>query len=156
MLTARTMTECRSAATRVAWKSILQAVLMTTCFALLYAGWLAPLGVPLSESVAEVVQDVVPPVAGFVGLLELVVFFVIVVCCFGQWCLMQAAIRPADFAILSRLYRLISLPFSICHPLASPISPYLAKTGSPLRTFSLRRTASPTAADSAGAAPLLI
>ena len=134
---------------------ILLAALAVTCLALLNGGLQAPFGTPLLESLTEFVQEAVPPFAGFVSLLELALFLVIVVCCFGHWCLVQAAICPADFVILSRLHRLISLPFAIWRSLVSPIRLHLAKTGGPLLNPSLRQTASPTAADLAGAAPLL-
>ena len=156
MPTIRTMTEYRSAATRAVWKSVLQAALIVACLALLHWASQAPFETPLLESLKEFVQEAVPPFAGIMGLIELALFLVIVVCCFGHCCLMQAVIYPADFAILSRLRRMILLPFAVCRSLVSPIRLCLAKTSGPLPIFSSRRTASPTAAALAGAAPLLI
>ena len=135
--------------------SILQAVLMVTCYGLLNGGLQVPSGIPLSESITGFIREVAPPVAGFVGLLELVVFLVIVVCCFGHWCLIQATLNP-DKSLLSRVRRFISSrvtlalsPNSLCRILPPAFVGRLI-----LRAQS--RPLPSTPAGLAGAAPLLL
>ena len=132
---------------------LLHAVLAAICLSLLHGGLQAPYGTPLLESLTQFFQEAMPPFAAFVGLLELFVLIAIVVCCFGHWCLMQATM-PSDSPLMSRVPRSFASNLSL--NLLRRVWHWRLVLTRLLLFRSRSRALASTAADLAGAAPLLI